>query len=349
MTTNIVVLGADSVGKRSVVSRFIGKDAAKHLESSETAEILEYSKKHKNEDICIKIVKSTVILASMMHFRIFNECNGVILVLDSGNRDSADIVDEWLPIAKSYAPSVCPFILLANKADNKEKCFTEEGLNNYVRERLLFDWFWTVGLSNFGDYDHRRGNLTKQATLEETIGQILRHHSQFRTRQLLKDNDLYFNIRHQPLMSSSSIEVHSIALHDLVLCREESNTSLDADIGWKFYAGRITREQSEDILRSKPIHSFLIRSSENNSQLRVVVKRALVSSPSQSTPDSIISYANIPIKIDDGIYKVGKTELREVNYTTIGKILVDLELNVALGVQFKKYVTPYSIEYMECK
>ena len=90
-------------------------------------------------------------------FSWFEKIDGSLLLIDCSNIESLKEADNILLHLKNKHDSV-PSFLLANKADNSTHVVNANNLDYFVRStKSLINWAYTVGISEFGDFDFKRG------------------------------------------------------------------------------------------------------------------------------------------------------------------------------------------------
>lgn len=104
----------------------------------------------------------------------FCDVDAAILIVDAGNLDSLKDVDNWLCLLKSHKGTVAvPKYLVVNKADCLKKVITSDHIDLFTRSEGVHDWFYTVGASEFCDYDHKRGSLSRQSSPIDILRKLI--------------------------------------------------------------------------------------------------------------------------------------------------------------------------------
>src|SRR5271157_3769769 len=126
LTSKIVLIGDESVGKTSVVKRYIDDEFTESYLPTLGFQIFIKSVRLGNNSVDFQIWD----IAGQAQFEsvrrsYFQASQGFFLVFDLTVRSSFDNVDQWLAEIREVRPTV-PFILVANKADLPDQVVTDE-------------------------------------------------------------------------------------------------------------------------------------------------------------------------------------------------------------------------------
>ena len=138
----ILLIGSNSVGKTSILSRYIKNEFRENYKCTIKAEF------------CVKIVNLNNTTQAKLNIwdtvgeekfraitsQYYKESNGIFLVYDISNRESFDNVDIWMEDIKNYAPENCVVILVGNKSDlvSERAVTVQEGKNKAAQYGILF-------------------------------------------------------------------------------------------------------------------------------------------------------------------------------------------------------------------
>ena len=87
----------------------------------------------------------------------FEDIDGSLLLIDCSNIESLKDADNILSHLRNKNESI-PTYLLVNKADNNTHVVNPNTLDVFIRStQSLINWAYTVGISEFGDFDFKRG------------------------------------------------------------------------------------------------------------------------------------------------------------------------------------------------
>eukprot|EP00602_Paraphysomonas_sp_CaronLab_P005892 CAMPEP_0185038016 /NCGR_PEP_ID=MMETSP1103-20130426/33125_1 /TAXON_ID=36769 /ORGANISM="Paraphysomonas bandaiensis, Strain Caron Lab Isolate" /LENGTH=266 /DNA_ID=CAMNT_0027576255 /DNA_START=173 /DNA_END=974 /DNA_ORIENTATION=+ len=257
-----------------------------------------------------------------------------MVVVDSGGDHPIASTEPWVRLLRRYVDEAIPVIVLAHKADVIPLCVEYEELDDFVRCHSLTDWYWTVGHEQFGDYDHSRGAQNKQCPVRDVVHRLVRHINNMEPLHIRREKNSITEAAYGPCIIESPPPV------------ECDTRSLG---GWEYYGGVMTRERAEYLVRGGASDStdtsenqevinnkegtFLVRRSEMNFQLRVSILN----------DDGGVTHVAVKSEVsncDNGSkelkFRVGRAELREIEYSSISDALLGLGLNLSLGLQFKR-------------
>lgn len=127
----IILIGSISVGKTSIISRYITNTFNTSQQSTITVECKTKPIKFSNDKVASLNIWDT---CGQEKFRTitrqhYKKANGILLVFDLTNRPSFESVETWYKDIKDNAPSDAEIILVGNKCDliNQRKISNEEG------------------------------------------------------------------------------------------------------------------------------------------------------------------------------------------------------------------------------
>ena len=189
--------------------------------------------------------------------------------------------------------------------------------NWWVKDGYFIDWFLTVGYPEFGDYDSRRGYGARQRTPTEVINLLLKRILQLKNTHI--DETHHHSIK---MLHSTALDITDFNVENIWYIDDEKLNFMD---GLDFYWGIMTREESENLLQEKSCGSFLIRKSDLNNLLRVVIKGF----------DGVVSH--VPLKKEDNVYRLGRPELKRISFPTLMDALSALELYPSFGIKSGKH------------
>jgi small GTP-binding protein len=174
----ILIVGGQSVGKSTIVSRILGTEFHKSYIPTKVYNIHNYEfgpTSDGNRKIELWDVGSDLKNSCYDLFvKISQDVSGVVAVFDKSNKLSFDEIDQWMCLLHTWIPNNIPKLLLAHKADIQKWCVDTKYLDMFVKDGYFIDWFLTVGHPEFGDYDSRRGYGARQRTPTEVINLLLK-------------------------------------------------------------------------------------------------------------------------------------------------------------------------------
>ena len=186
----IILLGKISVGKTSILTRYISN---------------EFNADHKSTikvDFQIKVVNVNNEVKAKLNIwdtcgdekfraitrQYYKDTQGVILVYDITDRDSFDNIDIWVKDIKDCCPANCVVVLVANKTDLNDKrvVTSKEGKNKADKLGFLFN---EVSAKNGDNIFLLFGNLS-----EAILEQFEKNQNQNETNQEKKDIKYLFDL-----------------------------------------------------------------------------------------------------------------------------------------------------------
>jgi hypothetical protein len=251
------------------------------------------------------------------------DSDAVLGVVDCTRLESLAELDEQLERVRLWIPTHTPRFILAHKADLANKCVDSTALNNFVRAWNAlggrFDWCWTVGHPRFGDYDSRRGMGSRQQTVVDLVNSVVKdvltwraEHEvgdsvgvmdalwvkpfpdyQWRNEVLLDDVVQLASLEEVVFETATPSHASTAATPTPAAAPEEPAAEQEHEFN-NWYAGVMTREAADQLLRSQPVGAFFVRRSETNFQLRICF----------IAPDSVIHH--VPIKKIEGRWRIGR-------------------------------------------
>ena len=224
---------------------------------------------------------------------IFKDIDAAFITVDAGSKTSLIDADKWVKLLFKLNIPTHKITLLVNKADVPSPVVNQNTLDTFVALGGCSSWFWTVGHERFKDYCPSRGRMENQ---EPPLDILIR-----KVRELISQNQKYMRSTSVVLDAEETKQTKTVdkcrryrARSDRYL-NDETHDKNFSDEGWNFFAGVLSRQQAHEILKDRIPGSFLIRRSDLNYSIRIVVKRE----------DG--TYAHIPISSRNGKYIVGQT------------------------------------------
>jgi len=139
----ILLIGSNSVGKTSILSRYIKNDFQENYKCTIKAEY------------CVKIVNVNNSRQAKLNIwdtvgeekfraitsQYYKDSNGIFLVYDISSRESFENLDIWMEDIKNCAPENCVIILVGNKSDlvNERVVSFKEGKDKAEQYGILFN------------------------------------------------------------------------------------------------------------------------------------------------------------------------------------------------------------------
>ena len=166
----ILTLGGREVGKTSLVLKYTDNTFNEKYISTIGIEFKEKYLKKNGENFKLRLVDPSTLVTNQNLINL--ECDGIIFLYDITNKNSFDIISEYIKIFQDKKGKNFPMILLGNKIDKKE----ERKISKEAGEELAK----TKGI-NFSEISVKEGTNVNKA-VNSLINQI------FETNPKLKDN-----------------------------------------------------------------------------------------------------------------------------------------------------------------
>ena len=166
----ILTLGGREVGKTSLVLKYTDNTFNEKYISTIGIEFKEKYLKKNGENFKLRLVDPSTLVTNQNLINL--ECDGIIFLYDITNKNSFDIISEYIKIFQDKKGKNFPMILLGNKIDKKE----ERKISKEAGEGLAKD----KGI-NFSEISVKEGTNVDEA-VDSLINQI------FETNPKLKDN-----------------------------------------------------------------------------------------------------------------------------------------------------------------
>lgn len=177
----IVMCGGSSVGKTSILRRLAEMRVSDEYEPTTGVNIVNFSIPMRNSNtLKLQLVD---IGADLIHCQsdspffstLTSNMDGFILVIDGTSASSMKDSDAWLQFFAEKSVGKVFKYLLVHKADlpQERRILSSNQLDLFVHHAGLIDWALTVGHSQLGDLDFKRGNPGKQKSPEEVIKRML--------------------------------------------------------------------------------------------------------------------------------------------------------------------------------
>ena len=167
----ILTLGEKAVGKTSLVLKYTDNTFNEKYISTIGIDSKDKYLKKNGENFKLRLVDPSTLVINQNLINL--ECDGIIFLYDITNKNSFDIISEYIKIFQDKKGKNFPMILLGNKIDKEEE---ERKISKEAGEELAK----TKG-SNFSEISVKEGTNVNKA-VNSLINQI------FETNPKLKDN-----------------------------------------------------------------------------------------------------------------------------------------------------------------
>lgn len=165
----VIMLGEISVGKTSLLKRFIDKEFTKEYKCTIGVEL-----RLKTIDINDSVSAELKIWDTcgaekyrVITHQYYRDAPGIILVFDLTNKESFSRLGEWLINIQSYAPENCTVLLIGNKSDMIEKrTVSKESIEDFCRNNDNLSYIEASAL-NGTKVNHLFFNMAKKLVEKE--------------------------------------------------------------------------------------------------------------------------------------------------------------------------------------
>ena len=322
----ILFCGGSGVGKTAICSRLAGRPFPVSHTPTLGYNLLKFRVTEEDVILDIEIFDSAGdILSNEQAVSDLCFVDAAIVVVDSTNLDSLKDADKWNEKIDHYAPSISK-LLFVNKADCDNKVVYPDSLDDFVSAAGFMDWAFTVGHPDLGDADTTRGTYEKQSTPEEMLRKLFRQKKVINPQFLC--GQLWQVVKFVSWSAIDFADLTSTTLEAYLLNQLQlkdhggsgSSKTAKIDDGIKYFAGVMTREKSEELLSTSPKGAFLLRLSEVNGEMRLVVKK-----------QGVVHYW---IDFSSGQFLLRAQSHRKVQFASLQELFIALELDSALGIEF---------------
>ena len=140
---NIITLGESSVGKSSIINRYVENNFDYNFVSTLGVDFRKKNININGEDIRLKIWDT----AGQEKFRsiqkqYYRNSDGILLVFDVTKFDTFNVLEEWINSIKNQTSNDIIVVLVGNKIDLNNKVISDDEIKNFANDNK-FKYFLT--------------------------------------------------------------------------------------------------------------------------------------------------------------------------------------------------------------
>ena len=140
---NIITLGESSVGKSSIINRYVENNFDYNFVSTLGVDFRKKNININGEDIRLKIWDT----AGQEKFRsiqkqYYRNSDGILLVFDVTKFDTFNVLEEWINSIKNQTSNDIIVVLVGNKIDLNNKVISDDEIKNFANDNI-FKYFLT--------------------------------------------------------------------------------------------------------------------------------------------------------------------------------------------------------------
>ena len=140
---NIITLGESSVGKSSIINRYVENNFDYNFVSTLGVDFRKKNININGEDIRLKIWDT----AGQEKFRsiqkqYYRNSDGILLVFDVTKFDTFNVLEEWINSIKNQTSNDIIVVLVGNKIDLNNKVISDDDIKNFANDNK-FKYFLT--------------------------------------------------------------------------------------------------------------------------------------------------------------------------------------------------------------